>query len=140
MLPINSDVKVWRENNGWTGPFKLLSISDETCVIEIPRGPIQFRSTVVKPYYHDEEEDLPEEERMHEQENDPVNPRNTRTRSEGREGRLPPLEKDSEITPKEGRTTFKGGSDTPPGHSRLLSREDQEEGKGDSDNQRAELR
>ena len=50
LLPLQSDVKVWREKNGWTGPFKLLDVSEETCTVAMPRGPAQFRTTVVRPY------------------------------------------------------------------------------------------
>ena len=53
--PLNSPVMVWREGNtgrsgNWTGPFKLLEINDETCHVELPSGPTEFRSTTVKPY------------------------------------------------------------------------------------------
>ena len=56
-LPLNSDVLVWREGNAghtgtWTGPFKLLGIEGETCKVDLPSGPTEFRSTTVKPYYH----------------------------------------------------------------------------------------
>ena len=50
-LPLQSDVRVWREKDGWTGPFKLLATDGETCTIDMPHGPTNFRSTVVKPYY-----------------------------------------------------------------------------------------
>jgi hypothetical protein len=54
-LPLQSDVRVWRENGGWDGPYKLLSIDGETCTIDMPHGPTKFRSTVVKPYYTEED-------------------------------------------------------------------------------------
>jgi hypothetical protein len=50
-LPIQSDVRVWRENDGWTGPFKLIAVDGETCTIQMPYGPTNFRSIVVKPYF-----------------------------------------------------------------------------------------
>ena len=50
-LPLNSEVLVWREKSGWTGPFRLLNINNETCQVELPSGPTQFRSTCVKPFY-----------------------------------------------------------------------------------------
>ena len=50
-LPINSDVRVYREKDKWTGPFKLLSTQGETCTIELPSGPTNFRSTNVKTYH-----------------------------------------------------------------------------------------
>ena len=56
-LPINSDVLVWRENSHrWTGPFKLLSMEEESCKVQLPSGPTDFRSTVVKPYLNEHEQ------------------------------------------------------------------------------------
>lgn len=55
-LPLQSDVRVWREKEGWTGPYKLLATQGETCTIDMPRGPVNFRSTVVKPYFIEEPE------------------------------------------------------------------------------------
>lgn len=49
-LNLNADVLVWREKHGWTGPFKMLSINNHTCVVNLPSGPTSFRSTAVKPY------------------------------------------------------------------------------------------
>lgn len=64
-LPLNSDVLVYREGNAgrhgaWSGPFKLIGIQGETCRIELPSGPTEFRSTHVKPYLtepHDDDDD-----------------------------------------------------------------------------------
>jgi hypothetical protein len=50
-LPIQSDVRVWREKGGWSGPHKLLATDGQTCTLQMPYGPAQFRATVVKPYY-----------------------------------------------------------------------------------------
>jgi hypothetical protein len=68
-LPLNSDVLVWREGNTgyagkWTGPYKLVGMEDETCTVDLPSGPTNFRSTVVKPYHRDDapEEDTSEED------------------------------------------------------------------------------
>ena len=54
-LPLNSEVLVWREGNTgqsgkWTGPYTLLALEGETCKVQLPRGPTDFRSTTVKPY------------------------------------------------------------------------------------------
>jgi hypothetical protein len=54
-LQLNSDMLVWREGNtgqpgAWKGPYKLLSIEGESCVLALPHGPTAFRNTVVKPY------------------------------------------------------------------------------------------
>jgi hypothetical protein len=68
-LPLQSDVRVWRENKGWKGPYKLLATNGETYTIDMRHGPTNFRSTVVKPYYAEEEQVRPVEEPV----NKPVN-------------------------------------------------------------------
>jgi len=55
-LPINSEVLVWRENGEWSGPFKLLSMEGETCRVQLPSGPTDFRSTSVRPYLREHQE------------------------------------------------------------------------------------
>ena len=65
-LPLNSDVLVWREGNTgqsgrWTGPFKLLGIVGETCKVQLPSRPTDFRTTAVKPYLQPEPEEPNEE-------------------------------------------------------------------------------
>jgi len=52
-LPLQSEVRVWREKGGWSGPHQLIAIDGQTCTIQMPHGPTQFRSTVIKPYYKD---------------------------------------------------------------------------------------
>ncbi|KAI1001543.1 hypothetical protein K3495_g6655 [Podosphaera aphanis] len=49
-LPLNSDILVYREKRGWTGPWKLLGMEGTRCTVEMPYGPVDFRSTVVKAY------------------------------------------------------------------------------------------
>ncbi|KAG5949882.1 hypothetical protein E4U58_001873, partial [Claviceps cyperi] len=47
----------------WSGPHKLLSIDGETCVLDMPKGPTKFRSTVVRPYLRDKNfDDNPQQE------------------------------------------------------------------------------
>jgi hypothetical protein len=41
-LPLQSDVRVWREKRGWKGPYKLIAIDGETCTINMPHGPAKF--------------------------------------------------------------------------------------------------
>jgi hypothetical protein len=41
-LPLQSDVRVWREKGGWQGPYKLLAIDGETCIVNMPHGPTKF--------------------------------------------------------------------------------------------------
>ena len=55
-LPPNAPVLVWREGNTgqagfWDGPYNMLTMEGETCMIQLPSGPTAFRSTTVKPYY-----------------------------------------------------------------------------------------
>jgi hypothetical protein len=50
-LSLQSDVRVWREKDGWTGLFKFFVTDGETCIIDMPYRPTNFRSTVVKSYY-----------------------------------------------------------------------------------------
>ena len=54
---IGSNVLVWRvHEKKWTGPFKLLAISGETCTVALPSGPTQFRSTVIKSFTSEDSE------------------------------------------------------------------------------------
>ncbi|KAK1994146.1 hypothetical protein LX36DRAFT_693319 [Colletotrichum falcatum] len=55
-LPLQSLVRVWREKNGWQGPFTLLANDGTTCTVELPQGPRNFCITVVK-LYHQEGQD-----------------------------------------------------------------------------------
>lgn len=50
-LAVGSKVLVWRKHeNEWKGPYQLLSIEGETCMVRLPHGPTPFRTTVVKPF------------------------------------------------------------------------------------------
>jgi hypothetical protein len=65
-LPLNSEVLVWRESGNWTGLYRLLAIEGETCRIQLPSGPTNFRTTSIKPYFrpettHNDELDEPDE-------------------------------------------------------------------------------
>ncbi|KAF1944442.1 hypothetical protein EJ02DRAFT_452307, partial [Clathrospora elynae] len=50
-LPLQSEVLVWRESDGWNGPYKIASIDGHNVTVDMVNGPTAFRSTVVKPYY-----------------------------------------------------------------------------------------
>ena len=57
-LELNSPILVWREGNtgqngSWQGPYRLVSITGEDCVLALPRGNTTFRTTSVKPYLTD---------------------------------------------------------------------------------------
>jgi hypothetical protein len=53
-LPIQSDIRVWRETNRWNRPFKLLVTESETYLIVILYNPIKFRTTIIKLYYQEQ--------------------------------------------------------------------------------------
>jgi hypothetical protein len=50
-LPLQSEVLVWRESDGWNGPYKVASVDGHNVTVDMVNGPTTFRSTVVKPYY-----------------------------------------------------------------------------------------
>jgi len=50
LLALGSEVLVFREKGGWSGPFKVLSTSDKDVTIDTDNGTVIFRSTHVKPY------------------------------------------------------------------------------------------
>ncbi|KAF5205121.1 Ribonuclease h-like protein [Thalictrum thalictroides] len=50
-LPINSQVWVKREKEGWTGPWTLVRVDGQTCTVRNSSGDKSFRITSVKPYY-----------------------------------------------------------------------------------------
>ncbi|KAF7570061.1 hypothetical protein PtrM4_100630 [Pyrenophora tritici-repentis] len=50
-LPLQSEVLVWRESDGWNGPYKIASTDGHNVTVDMVNGPTTFRSTVVKPYY-----------------------------------------------------------------------------------------
>jgi len=54
----NDDVIVWRENGGWTDPFKILLIGDIIAIVNISYEPTNFRITVVKSYHRDKTTDI----------------------------------------------------------------------------------
>ena len=56
-MPIGSNILVWRENKGWTGPFQLLYIEGETAKVRPPSGPTDFRTTSVKLFEQDQSQE-----------------------------------------------------------------------------------
>jgi hypothetical protein len=96
-LPLQSDVRVWREKGGWKGPYKLLAVDGETCTVDMPHGPTNFRSTIVKPYHREEppegergqcrvraEDDQEDEPIDAKHTNEPDKPTETQRRGRGR--------------------------------------------------------
>lgn len=54
-LSFDSDVLVWQENNAghsskWTKPYKLLAVKNKIYILQLPRGPTNFRIIIVKLY------------------------------------------------------------------------------------------
>ena len=49
-LPLGSEVLVYREKKGWTGPYPMVAIDGETCALQLPSGITFFRSTSVRPF------------------------------------------------------------------------------------------
>jgi hypothetical protein len=50
-LPLQSEVRVWRENGGWQGPFRVVAHDGQNVILELSNGPAIFRFTMVAPYY-----------------------------------------------------------------------------------------
>jgi hypothetical protein len=80
-LPIQSDVKVWREKKGWTGPYKLISTDGMDGIVQTRKGPVKFRMTVIKQFYEEpaDKEEISEISRsvlsdMREANTDPTRP------------------------------------------------------------------
>jgi hypothetical protein len=57
-LPLQSEVRVWRENGGWQGPFKIVAHDGQNVTLELPNGPATFRSTMVAPYHRSFNQDI----------------------------------------------------------------------------------
>ena len=92
---------VQREGNAgktgsWTGPYNLLSLDNETCVIDIPSGYTSFRSIVVKLFYTQElDQSIGEQSPKHQY--------NSELNSNTIEVQIPEPEVESAIPPKRGR-------------------------------------
>ncbi|KAI0991270.1 hypothetical protein K3495_g16917, partial [Podosphaera aphanis] len=56
-IPIGSNVFVWRmHRKQWEGPFRLLSLERENAKVQLPSGPTTFRSSSIKPYTDEQDE------------------------------------------------------------------------------------
>ncbi|EED20782.1 conserved hypothetical protein [Talaromyces stipitatus ATCC 10500] len=58
-LAPGTDVQVWREGKGWTGPHKVISVNDYNVIVDLPSGVTDFRATSVRRYQRDEIESSP---------------------------------------------------------------------------------
>ncbi|KAI1443155.1 hypothetical protein F5Y02DRAFT_429063 [Annulohypoxylon stygium] len=61
-LLLYSEVRVYRENKGWTGTYKLLARNENTRTVEINERFVDFRITSVKLYFRDESMDIPNDD------------------------------------------------------------------------------
>ena len=50
-LPLNSKVLIQHKSGNWTRPYRLLTIKNETCCVQLPNRPTSFKSTFIKPYF-----------------------------------------------------------------------------------------
>lgn len=64
-LPLQSEVCIWRENEGWQGPSKIVSIEGHDIIVDMVNGPTSFRSTSVKPYHRAPKQDTTEPVSQH---------------------------------------------------------------------------
>lgn len=53
LLPLQSQVCIWRQKSAWQGPYKIMAADRHNTTIEMTEGPFTFGSTVVKPCYRD---------------------------------------------------------------------------------------
>jgi hypothetical protein len=50
-LPLQSKMRVWRENGGWQGPFRVIAHNGQNVTLELFNGPAIFRFTMVASYH-----------------------------------------------------------------------------------------
>jgi hypothetical protein len=55
-LPLQNEVRIWRESGSWTDPYRLLARANNgnACIVEINGKSVIFRIIIVKPYHRDE--------------------------------------------------------------------------------------
>lgn len=54
-LHLQNEVRVWREKDGWQGPYKISNIDGQRTTVDMVNGPVIFISTHVRPYYRNHE-------------------------------------------------------------------------------------
>jgi hypothetical protein len=47
---LGEKVFVWREKDGWKGPFKVINVADNEITVKTVNGPATFKNTGVKRY------------------------------------------------------------------------------------------
>ncbi|EED12737.1 transposase, putative [Talaromyces stipitatus ATCC 10500] len=56
-LAPGSEVKVWREGDGWSGPYKVISVNGHDVTVDLGNGAITFRVTSVQQYLRDSKDE-----------------------------------------------------------------------------------
>lgn len=117
MLPLGSEVVVYRENEGWDGPYPVAVITDSRVTITTPAGPSTFAITHVKPYYREADPDTSKENSTHPRPMDPdfpppavPQPRKTRPRGRPKGSRNKKRDDDGDYVPS---VHFMGSYDVP---------------------------
>jgi hypothetical protein len=57
-LPLQSEMRVWRENRGWQGPFRAIAHNGQNVTLEFSNGPATFRFTIIASYYRIFDQDI----------------------------------------------------------------------------------
>jgi hypothetical protein len=50
-LSLQNEMRVWRDNGGWQGPFRVIAQDGQNVTLELFNGPAIFRSMMVASYY-----------------------------------------------------------------------------------------
>jgi hypothetical protein len=51
-------MRVWRKNKGWQSLYKMLAHEGHNVILKLPNGPINFRSTIIAPYFRSDNQDI----------------------------------------------------------------------------------
>jgi hypothetical protein len=57
-LPLQSEMRVWRKNEGWQSPFRIIAHDGQNVILELSNSPAIFRSTMVAPYHRSSNQDI----------------------------------------------------------------------------------
>jgi hypothetical protein len=57
-LPLQNEIRVWRENGGWQGSFRVIAHNGQNVTLKLPNSPATFRFTMVAPYHRSFNQDI----------------------------------------------------------------------------------
>jgi hypothetical protein len=57
-LPLQSEMRVWRENKRCQSPYKMLAHEGHNVTLKLPNGSTNFRLTMVAPYFRGDDQDI----------------------------------------------------------------------------------